>query len=160
MRRLSIILLIGLASQPILAFAAKRAYVPLEQRLSVEQFQATGLDRLSTEQLALLNRLLDSEQTELVEHARAQGEREAVAGKPLVRDREPVITRISGSIRGWSRGDVLRLENGQRWRVVQGDLFLRQPVDNPDVNIAPGNMGGWYLQLPGQNQRAKVERID
>ncbi|MGV8961138.1 MAG: hypothetical protein ACOH1V_12260 [Stenotrophomonas sp.] len=159
MRRL-ILTALATALPLSLAIAGNGGYVPLEQRLDRTQMQQTGLDQLSTAQLQLLNRLLSEEQTRQIETAKAQSSREASAGKPIVRDREPVTTRIVGQMRGWSNGQVLTLENGQRWRVVQGELFLRKPVDDPQVHLAPSSMGAWYLQMPGQNQRAKVERVD
>ena len=41
-------------------------YVEVERRLTAEQMRATGLDTLSPEQLALLNRLLRDTQGEMV----------------------------------------------------------------------------------------------
>ncbi|WP_305806458.1 hypothetical protein [Stenotrophomonas sp. YIM B06876] len=159
MRRL--ILTVLASALPLsLAIAGNDGYIPLEQRLDRMQMQQTGLDQLSPAQLHLLNRLLSEEQSSQIATAKAQGSREAAAGKPLARDREPVTSRIVGPVRGWSTGQVLALENGQHWRVLQGELFLRKPVDDPQVHLAPSNMGAWYLQMPGQNQRAKVERID
>mgnify|MGYP006386449425 FL=1 len=51
-----------------LAAVAQPAYVPIEQRLSAEQLKATGLDTLSSEQLAALNDVLreDRQQTTAV----------------------------------------------------------------------------------------------
>ncbi len=159
MRQLVFIVLTCLIALPLIA-AEKDSYVPIEQRLSGAQMQQTGLDKLEPAQLALLNRLLGEEQASVVETAKAQGSREASAGRLTSRDTQPLTGRIAGEIRGWSKGDVLTLENGQRWRVIQGDLFLRKPVSNPEVHITISNMGAWHLQIEGQNQRAKVERLD
>lgn len=159
MRQLVFLVLASLIPLPLIA-AENARYVPIEQRLTGAQMQQTGLDKLEPGQLALLNRLLDEEQASLVETAKAQGSREASAGRLMARDTQPVTSRIVGEIRGWSNGNVLTLENGQRWRVVQGDLFLRKPLSNPEVHITISNMGAWHLQIEGQNQRAKVERLD
>ena len=138
-----------------LAAAGAADWVPLEQRLSAEQLRQTGLDTLTAEQLARLNELLRDDQGNVVREVREQARRERI-----VRDTSPVTSTIDGTIRGWSAGTVFTLANGQRWRVTQGDLFLRKPVENPAVEIAPSAMGAWLLQIPGQNQRAKVERLD
>ena len=151
MRSLWLCLLpLALACAPALAAPA---YTPLEKRFSPEQFEQTGLDQLTPAQLALLNALLSEQHTEVVQHT----DREARRAPRII---EPVSSQIVGSIRGWSNGTVLTLANGQQWRVVQGDLFLRKPLENVDVEIAPSAMGAWMLQIPGQNQRAKVERVD
>ena len=52
------------------------------------------------------------------------------------------------------------LDNGQRWRVIEGSLYLGKPVSNPKVTLEPGFMGAWYLQMEGQTPRLKVQRAD
>jgi hypothetical protein len=159
MRQFVLTLAVGLAVFPAWASDAQR-YVPIETRLTEEQLQQTGLHQLSSAQLALLNRLLSEQQTAIVQTAKAEGSREASAGKLLVRDTAPVSSTVVGEMRGWSVGTVFTLANGQRWRVLQGDLFLRKPLANAPVEITSSKLGAWMLQLQGQNQRAKVERLD
>ena len=135
------------------AASAQSSYRPIEQRLTAEQMAATGLDALSAEQLALLNRLLAQEQAVVVSKARS----EAVAS-PVRPARQPVESTIRGSFRGWSAGTVLTLENGQRWKVVEGELTVR-PTDAPRVTIRPGVISGWYLQVAGQTPTARVSPV-
>ena len=138
-----------------LAFAgaafAQRAYVPIEQRLSPEQMQATGLNGLSVEQLALLNRLLSEERTAVIQET-------ARARKPV--PQEPVHSAIKGKFRGWETGTVFELENGERWRVVDGEYFAGKGADNPKVTIRPGALSSWYLQVEGVSVGAKVKRVE
>ncbi|MEH6421589.1 hypothetical protein [Pseudomonas sp. CGJS7] len=140
------------------AFAAERAYVPVEQRFNAEQLKATGLDTLSAQQLQLLNQLLSQDQTAVVTETVKQVRSER---KGLARvEAEPVSGMLKGEFRGWSAGTVLELENGQRWRVIDGTLFVGKPRPAPKVTIRPGMMGSWYLEAEGQVQKAKVARLD
>ncbi|MFD0322038.1 hypothetical protein [Lysobacter gummosus] len=141
------------------AFGAERPYVPVEQRFTAEQLKATGLDTLSAQQLQALNELLSQDQnvaiTEAVKQVRT--ERKGLLDRG---DVEPVTSTLKGEFRGWSSGTVLTLENGQRWRVVEGSLFLGKSVPAPKITIRPGLMGGWYLEAEGQTPKAKVKRLD
>ena len=49
-----------------------RDYVDIQNRLTPEQMKATGLDQLSSEQLQLLNSLLDEDRKAVVEEVRKE----------------------------------------------------------------------------------------
>ena len=155
--RLMTMISLSLLAMPVLAVAQQR-YVPIEQRLSPAQLEATGLDRLSTEQLRLLNRLLDEEQA-VVEAKVEQSTRSRLSGLLDHQKAEPVRAIIKGDFRGWVVGKVIELDNGQRWRVTEGELYLGKPIANAKATVAPGMVGGWYLQVEGQSPRAKVQRL-
>ena len=141
-----------------LAASAQESYVPIEQRLSAAQMQASGLDTLSRQQLQALNALLGSEQA-VVEKRVEQNTRTRFAGLFDQQDVEPVRSPVKGEFRSWVVGKVIELENGQRWRVTEGELHLRRPLTAPMATITPGRVGGWYLQLEGQTAHAKVKRL-
>ncbi|ALN59322.1 hypothetical protein GLE_3980 [Lysobacter enzymogenes] len=144
------------------AHAAERHYVPLQQRLSAEQLKATGLDTLSPQQIQLLDQLLAQDQDAQVQEAvkKIRAERRGLPEEAAAR--EPVVAQLKdGAFRGWSVGTVLELENGQRWRVIEGSLYLGKPLAAPKVTIAPGMVGStWYLQVEGQSPKAKVRRVE
>lgn len=148
------------ASMSSVPARAAQEYVALEQRLNAEQMRATGLDTLSPEQLALLNRLLSQDQGALVDAAVAERAADDVGRREKRTAVGPVTASVQGDVRAWSRGDTVLLDNGQRWRVIEGNLYLGKPVSNPKVTIAPGFMGAWYLQMDGQTPRLKVQRAD
>lgn len=133
---------------------AQDVYVPIEKRLTAEQMHETGLAELTPRQLELLNRLLAADRSNAVEQAREEAKHE-----PARAERVPVESRISGSFRGWQPGLVLVLENGQRWRVTEGDYATRA-VESPRVSIRPGVVSGWYLRVEGQTPTAKVRPVD
>lgn len=132
---------------------AAQPYVAIEKRLSQEQLHATGLDTLSAEQLATLNRLLSDEQAARDRDKAQDGPREK---RP---EAEPVSATAKGDARGWSKGDIVELDNGQRWRVVEGELYFGKAAGNRKVTVAPGAFGAWYMQVDGQTPRLKVQRV-
>ncbi|KAF1720344.1 hypothetical protein [Pseudoxanthomonas wuyuanensis] len=161
--RLSLMLAASLFSTAIPAIA-QDGYVKIEQRLSAEQLRATGLDGLSAEQLALLNELLQQDRQSAVQAHQKDAQTRGSGGWFGGNDAEPVTSTVTstvaGEFRGWSSGTVLRLANGQRWQVVDGNFYLGKPLTDPKVTISPGKISGWYLRVEGQNPSAKVKRID
>lgn len=157
MRLLPLTLSLLVLATPLLATAEQR-YVPIEQRLTPEQVRATGLDRLSSEQLKLLNRLLSDEQAGIEERVEKSA-RSRLDGLLDRKDAEPVHATIKGPFRGWVAGSVIELDNGQRWRVTEGELYLGKAIASPRATVAPGMFGSWYLQVEGQSPRAKVLRL-
>lgn len=143
------------------AALAGPAYVDIERRLDAAQLHATGLDGLSPEQLALLNRLLRDDVARAVEEgtAEAQARREASSALVGLSD-EPVHSRIPGQVAGWGPGTVFVLENGQRWKVLKGEMKLRAPFESPEVSVIPGIAGRWFLQLDEDLPKARVYRLD
>lgn len=159
---------------------AAEPYVPLERRLTPEQLHATGLDTLSPEQRALLDRLLSESQGQAVEDARAQAradaEIEAAAqrrqheeaaaqaprgpGRFVGLDDGPIKARIAGDVSGWQPGDVFTLDNGQQWKILKGSLSLRTPLHAPEVRVVPGIAGRWFLQFDEDLPKPRVYRID
>ena len=135
-------------------------YVALEKRLTPEQMQATGLDTLNAEQLRLLNALLSEEDRATVEAVRKDDGPRVTGTLFGGAGLEPVTSTLTGNLRGWSRGTVFTLANGQRWRVTEGDYSATKPLGNAKVVVSPGKISGWYLQVDGHNPRPKVQRAD
>ena len=156
--------IIGLAvASPL---RAESSHVDLEHRLTAEQMRATGLDTLSRDQLALLNRLLRDDSTKAVETAHAEANADAAGGRApgparlAGLDDGPITSRAEGRIEGWAPGTVFTLANGQQWKVLKGEVRLRKPVDAPKVVVVPGVAGRWFLQVVDDMPKARVYRID
>lgn len=152
-------------------------WVDIERRLTPEQLRATGLDTLTPEQLALLNRLLrdDAAATAAAdtgapatteapasrEEAEARADAEASGGNWLLGLNEgPIVTRVVGTLQGWEPGTEFELANGQRWKVLKGRYTLRKPLDSPEVRIVPGAAGRWFFRIDEDTPGARVYRID
>jgi len=141
--------------------AADTPYVKIEQRLTPEQLQATGLNTLSPEQLALLNSLLSEESAKSAAIEKARRQDEPNSGSTFIGlDDHPIKSRVKGTVTGWEPGTVFELENGQQWKVLKGSMKLRKPVTSPEILVVPGIAGRWFLQVDEDSPKARVYRID
>ncbi len=124
-------LVLFVLSFPLVASA--QSYVPIEQRLSVEQLRTVGLTPAQLEQL---NRMLRQAQEKDVAAAPAPAPapvappRQSSPADDAGRDRssligfndEPIRSRLTGPVSGWEPGTVFALENGQQWKVLKGHM--------------------------------------
>lgn len=138
-----------------LAPAFAQSFSTLEERMSVTQFRAAGLDKLSPEELAALNAWLqqniDLSQAAPVAHATDR--RLLDAGKGTIR------SRIPGQFQGWSGKTTFQLENGQVWQQVGNDPWYGAKLEDPVAIIEPSFMGSYRLKIEGYNATTKVKRI-
>lgn len=159
------------------AVVAAAQWVDLEQRFTREQMHATGLDTLTAEQLATLNRLL-REDAETRTAAQPMAAPAAVAaasddaapvgagapkeghGNWVGFNDEPVVSTLVGTLTGWEPGTEFVLANGQRWKVLKGHFTLNKPLVNPQVKVVPGAVGRWFFRIDDDTPGARVYRID
>ena len=157
----------------LMACAAPAAFAQqaLEQQMTAGEFRAAGLDKLSAEELANLNRWLQGqvqETTVAVEQAREEGrqqarqqaEAEAVGRRAGSTPDGPINSSIVGEFNGFGRGLRYTLENGQVWEQTDATRLEGVQMSNPGVTINSGVFGTWYLRVDGYNARAKVRRVD
>ncbi|MGB0134853.1 hypothetical protein [Dokdonella sp.] len=162
--------LLALATQSV---AARQPYAELEKRFSQEQMHATGLDTLSSEQLKLLNGLVDVEIAKIVEARIDQVRKESARPETtelsgssprssnfVGLEEEPIRSRLVGPTSGWEPGTVFQLENGQQWKVLKGTVKLRETLQAPQIKLVPGFAGRWFLQVVEDMPKARVYRID
>ena len=147
----------------LLAAAPVAAQQAIEAEMTPEEFKAAGLDKLSAEELARLNawlnRTIDTEAGKAAATAKKQVEDEN-RGFFDFGSSEPVVGRIVGEFRGFSRGREYTLDNGQVWRQVDAATLAGARRTDPQVRITPSLIGNaWYMAIEGYNTRAKVERI-
>ncbi|MBI2514118.1 MAG: hypothetical protein HYV96_19270 [Opitutae bacterium] len=144
------------------------------KRLPAEQFAAAGLNKLTPEELARLEKLIaEREQavaTTAVGAAAAKGEKaggpgwlralvtlQETAEKPEAA--EAIVTRLAGDYDGWTGKTVFKLENGQVWQQVGGGERFDDKRSAPTVKIYPGMMGAYWLEVEGVRERVKVRPV-
>ncbi|HSX62525.1 MAG TPA: hypothetical protein VLF18_20250 [Tahibacter sp.] len=163
--RLIVLLALSLAAT---SSPADEPYVDIERSLTPEQLRETGLDTLTPAQLARLNALLRDRESAAVRPAPAAvAHRPAVAAAPHDEPAMPIDleirtikSRLRGSIASWAPGTEFRLENGQTWKVLKGEITLRKPLDAPEILVVPGIAGRWFLQVHEDYPKARVYRMD
>lgn len=68
-------------------------------------------------------------------------------------------SRIAGQFRGWRRGTIFELENGQRWQATDGDDYVTPPEPGPAVSIVPGAFGSFWMKIEGVRPRVRVKPL-
>lgn len=72
---------------------------------------------------------------------------------------EALESRIAGDFKGWRRGTMFDLENGQRWQHVDGEDYVTPPVPSPKVTIKPGAFGTFWMQIEEVRPRVRVKPV-
>lgn len=144
---------------PCAAFAQEN----LQDKMSPEEFKAAGLEKLTAEELSVLNNWLQGKVTEESKKAATQARKEVEdtnRGFFNFGSSEPVVSRLAGEFTGFSKGQKYTLENGQLWRQTDAARLDGVRKSNPVMTIRPGVIGNvWYMTVDGYNTRARVERI-
>jgi hypothetical protein len=152
------------------------------EQLSPYDFAAAGLTKLSSEELKRLNEFVAAQRTLEPRSAvldgttgrteedqrnarRPKSERDARPSRVLLTpgtaiEYVSVETRLVGSFRGYEPGTVLHLENGQRWKVIDGSFWApaKHAEKTRKVVIEPGVLGSFFLRIE-DGGRPKVKFV-
>lgn len=148
--------------------SAQQGFASLEEQMTGEEFRAAGLEKLSPDELAVLNKWIRARSLATLDSPRnapsgsvgtSGGSNEYAPPAIEKMEREPIVTRINGAFSGWDGQTVFRLENGMIWSQADNDKFYTQEVRNPTVTIEPALFGTWKLSVEGFDEDCKVERI-
>lgn len=144
--------------------ALAQDFSSLEERMTYSEFRAAGLEKLSPEELAALNAWLREKLPQQANVAPLPQVQEDRRGLPhRAADEGPagdIVSRIPGVFTGWQHKQTITLENGQVWQVNDSTAMLAGiRVENVEVRISCGLMGGWYMRIAGYNSTAKVKRL-
>jgi hypothetical protein len=146
-------------------------------QLTPEQRRAAGVESLTEEQRAALSVLADrwveakaepaisAARAEAAAQVRAEAKEEArkragfAPPEPAAAD--VIRTRVAGTFRGWGKGTIFRLENGQTWAVSDNSAEPRYfpPREKPEVEIRPAIMGTWKFYIMPDGLWVRVKRI-
>lgn len=149
------------------SLSAQQGFATLEEQMTGDQFKAAGLEKLSPQELATLNRWIRDRSlaTLATPHGAttvsSADDAVATVNTPSIEEmpRETITTRISGNFSGWDGQTVFKLENGMIWAQTDKDKFYTQEMQNPLVTIEPGMFGAWKLSIEGHDDECKVQRI-
>ena len=152
----SLLLLMSVAlAVPVVAFAADQ-YVPLQQRMSPEEFKAAGLDKLSPDELNNLDNWLSG-------HGKVVTKVVDQSGKPVFYPTSekagPVQAHVQGSFAGFTGHTQLTLDNKQVWQQADGTRVSCMTSENPKIAIRRSLMGNWMAAVDGCNDTAPITRV-
>jgi len=153
--RLLPLLMSACLALPAAAFAADQ-YVPLQQRMTPEEFKAAGLDKLSADELKNLDSWLSG-------HGKVVTKMVDQSGKPVFYPSSekagPVQARVQGNFSGFNGHGQITLDNGQVWQQADSTQFSCMSSDNPKVTIRRSLMGNWMAAVDGCNDTTSVKRV-
>ena len=72
---------------------------------------------------------------------------------------DSIKSHIKGPFKGWKKGAVISLANGQKWKVTSRNTGYVNLTD-PMVEISRGFLGSFNIKVEGLNARAKVRRVE
>lgn len=160
MNKLSLAILLLAAAMPV---AAQQGFSSLEEQMTGKEFEATGLEKLTDEELEALNQWIRSRSLATLDAARKQATGEDARGfeQQQIKNmaRTTITSRLVGPFTGWDGQTVFRLENGMIWEQVDKDKFYIRQVENPVVTIEPGMFRTWRLSIEGYGSNCRVKRI-
>ena len=140
---------------PAVSLAADQ-YVPLQQRMTPEEFKAAGLNKLSPDELKNLDGWLSG-------HGKTETKLVDESGKtvfyPSSQKAGPVQAHVQGGFGGLTGHTQLTLDNGQVWQQADGTRVSCTTSENPKVIIRRSLMGNWMAAVDGCNDTAPMTRV-
>ncbi len=79
--------------------------------------------------------------------------------KPAAPNADRVESHIDGLFEGWKKGQVIRLANGQSWR-VHDDSSAYLNLQSPRVTVRRSVFGGYLMEFEGSNKVVRVRRVE
>lgn len=77
--------------------------------------------------------------------------------KPSASD--AIESRLVGTLKNFRGARSFTLENGQVWAMTEGDSYAGPALTSPALNVTPGFLGTYWLQIPEAGLRVKVKPI-
>lgn len=137
--------------------------------LPTEIVEKLGLKKMEPDDRAALEKMLFAwadERAEFLQSARREAEwgfEETLPSRraeAIERDETPrqIVSRIDGSLNGWSGNTLFVLDNGQVWRQTD-QTRVSARLDNVEVTISRGAFGSYRLQPSTLNSSVRVRRV-
>lgn len=160
MKILTQTLLLTAALLPVTTVAADVPGFDVLTAMSVSDFRATGLDKLSEAQIKALDVWFAEYQKQ---HACTDTTAAAVNPAPVpalsAEDAYPLSAHLVGKFTGWNGGTTFTLDNGEVWQQTDDSSFTTGAILNPKVTISRGLMHAYYLSVESVKDTVLVRRI-
>ena len=158
------ILIILLFLSVTLSVLAAGGFSSLEEQMTGKEFSAAGLDKLSQQELDVLNDWLRGHSVATLETKTVSAEvADSAEDQPELKsedkdkdedededeDRTTITSKLVGTFDGWDGQSVFELENGQIWAQTSKTKFKTREIENPVAIIEPGMFGTWRLHIEG-----------
>ena len=128
---------------------------PVENLMDSNDFTATGLYKLTDEELAALNRWLVLYANSVIN---VYGGGNTVSPSTSAPSQGSVIeSRIDGTFEGWDGETIFKLMNGQIWQQAEYS-YMYHYAYSPDVTIYESG-GSYVMEVEGVGDTIRVKRI-
>ena len=130
--------------------------------MSVADFRAAGLDKLTDAQIMALDTWFQEYQRQHPCAPTAESSTPALAVTPAVPAAEesyPLTARLVGRFTGWNGSTTFTLDNGEVWQQVDDSSLSAGAVMNPKITISRGLINAYYLSVEGLKDTVLVRRI-
>lgn len=147
----------------------------LLKTMSVADFRATGLDKLSDAQIRSLGDWFANYERQhgsncgqaTLARPAATAIQAAVVASPAtapasmvsVPASETIISHLSGTFTGWSGDTEFKLENGQIWEQSDDSILSIAAIQNPQITITKGVFNAYYLSVNGVIGSVRVRLV-
>ena len=124
----------------------------IRELMTTQEFAASGLSRLSNDEMDAINRWLA--------RYTAQDVAEMLNSSPAVSEIESagIKSKIDGEFSGWNGPTRFPLKNGQIWETRSTRRYNYSAVD-PDVEITRNFLGIYRMRLVDTGKAINVRRI-
>jgi len=160
MKKITLIIVLTLASVTALSSRAQEPLLKIEQVMSPQEMQQTGVLTLSSQQRDALNRWLVNYTLRVVTAAQAANQEppKRQLGDRVTSNCSPAIeSTISGEFHGWDGETIFKLDNGQIWQQSQYDYTYSYSY-RPDVTIYE-TRAGCRLKVEDEDETILVKRL-
>lgn len=137
---LAIVAGLSLSAPP--AQSAENETGEIQQAMSPEEFKAAGLEKLTPGELAKLNAWLRGDREKVLKKA----EKKAAAREEKAK-LNLIVSRIDGVWNGVVPGEIIRLEDGSKWKLANKDEHYGGFADHPAVAVWKAGFFGWKMRV-------------
>jgi hypothetical protein len=128
--------------------------------MSVADFRASGLDKLSDAQIKALDAWFTAYQRQHPLICDGAGTAApAGAQAAAAADAYPMTAHIAGEFHGWSGSTRVTLDNGQVWEQMDDATVTAGRMTDPKVTISRGMLNSFYMSVEGVSDSVEVKRI-
>jgi len=127
----------------------------LRDLMTLEEFEAMGLDKLTPGELEHLTRWLQGYRSGAARSTAAPGPAVAAAEKkekihyPWLAKKQPIYSRVDGTLGALTGRSIIMLEDGTKWRQANlEDRYRPRNGDHPPAAVLPTSFG-WKMRIAG-----------
>ena len=154
------LLLAGLGFAAAASAADAPAFDVLKS-MSVADFRASGLDKLSDTQIRALDTWFASYQRQHAPDCSAAAPVSPALSASVSpgADAYPLTAHIVGEFHGWNGSTRVTLDDGEIWEQMDDATVTTGRMTNPKVTITRGLLNSFYMSVEGASDSVQVRRV-